>query len=128
MSTSQNDDRIGQERAVAYAHEWVAAWNAHDLTRIMSHYAAELEFSSPLILVRHPGFGGTIRDRLTLERYFAQGLASVPNLRFELLEVLRAVRGFVIYYVNARGGHTAEYVELDDQDKATKVIASYSDL
>ena len=28
-----------REEALGFAREWVAAWNAHDLGRILSHYA-----------------------------------------------------------------------------------------
>lgn len=26
-----------------FAHEWIAAWNAHDLERILAHYADDVE-------------------------------------------------------------------------------------
>jgi hypothetical protein len=119
--------KIDPTRCHAYAQAWIAAWNSHQLERIMSHYATVLSFSSPLVLARYPGSDGTIRDAATLREYFALGLGSAPTLRFQLLEVLRAVEGFSIYYVNARGGHTAEYVELDADDRATRVICAYSD-
>src|ERR1700723_3107179 len=34
------------ELALRFA-EWIAAWNAHDLPRILSHYADDFEMSSP---------------------------------------------------------------------------------
>jgi ketosteroid isomerase-like protein len=119
--------RIEIARCRAYTEAWIAAWNAHDLDRIMSHYAATLCFTSPVVLKRYPGSDGTIRDAKALREYFAIGLRSLPDLRFELVSVLRAVDGFSMYYINAVGGHTAEYVELDAQDHAVRVIACYSD-
>jgi ketosteroid isomerase-like protein len=115
-----------QDRAAAFADEWIAAWNSHDIERILSHYAEPLDFTSPLILQRYPGSDGTVRDLATLRAYFEIGLRTLPNLRFELLEVLRGVNGFCIYYVNARGGHTTEYIELDAHDKVRRVIVCYS--
>ena len=35
--------------AEAFADEWIAAWNSHDLDRILSHYTPDFEFSSPLM-------------------------------------------------------------------------------
>lgn len=35
-----------------FAREWIAAWNAHDLERILSHYTDDFEMSSPLIIER----------------------------------------------------------------------------
>lgn len=119
--------RIDPARCLAYTHAWIDAWNAHDLDRIMTHYAPVLSFTSPLVLVRLPGSDGTIRDVATLREYFAMGLRSLPTLRFSFIEVLRAVDGFSMLYANARGGRTAEYVELDEEDRATRVICCYTD-
>ena len=47
--------------AERFAKEWVAAWNSHDLERILSHYEDDFEMLSPIItaLVGEPseGFG-----------------------------------------------------------------------
>ena len=126
MSPSPIETRFSEPRALAYTHEWIAAWNAHDLDRIMGHYGEPLDFTSPLVRERYPQSDGTIRDLVTLRAYFGAGLASAPTLSFTLLEVLRSVGGFVMLYVNARGGHTAEYVELNAHAKATRVIACYA--
>ena len=31
------------------AQEWIAAWNSHDLSRILVHYAEDVELISPLV-------------------------------------------------------------------------------
>ena len=31
----------------AFAEDWVAAWNAHDLERVLAHYAEDVVFVSP---------------------------------------------------------------------------------
>ena len=36
--------------ARAFARDWVAAWNSHDLDRILSHYAEDVEFRSPFVV------------------------------------------------------------------------------
>ena len=35
--------------ALAFAREWVDAWNSRDLDRIMAHYTEDFEMTSPLI-------------------------------------------------------------------------------
>jgi ketosteroid isomerase-like protein len=40
---------IDQHFAEHFASEWIAAWNAHDLTRVLSHYADDFEMSSALV-------------------------------------------------------------------------------
>ena len=36
------------KEAQAFADEWIAAWNSHDLERVLSHYAPEIVFLSPI--------------------------------------------------------------------------------
>jgi len=38
---------LTKEQAHQFAREWVAAWNAHDLDRIMYHYEEEVELIFP---------------------------------------------------------------------------------
>ena len=40
------------EFALRFAEEWAAAWNSHDLDRILTHYADDVVFSSPHIVRR----------------------------------------------------------------------------
>jgi hypothetical protein len=112
--------------ADAFAKSWIEGWNSHDLDRILPHYAEALDFRSPLIRDRYPGSSGVIRNRAKLREYFAKGLERTPNLSFKLLEVLRGVSGICLYYENARGGHTAEYMELDAHGRIVRVINCYS--
>ena len=39
---------MDQQRAQRFAEHWYAAWNAHDLTAILAHYADDVEMVSPL--------------------------------------------------------------------------------
>ncbi len=48
-----------------------------------------------------------------LERYFAQGLARLPDLWFDLLAVLTGVGSLVIVYRNQRGWAVAEQMTRD---------------
>ncbi len=41
----------------------VAAWNAHDLDRIFSHYADDFEMRSPLIVERMGISSGTLKGK-----------------------------------------------------------------
>ena len=36
--------------AAGFAAEWIAAWNAHDLQRVLSHYTDDFEMTSPKIV------------------------------------------------------------------------------
>ena len=80
---------MSPEAARAAAQEWIEAWNAHDLERILSHYADPLEFTSPLVVQRLGRADGTIRSREELRDYFAVGVGAGSPLHFDLLEAYR---------------------------------------
>jgi ketosteroid isomerase-like protein len=42
------DSSIGSEGR--FASDWIAAWNSHDLDRILAHYEDDFEMTSPLIV------------------------------------------------------------------------------
>jgi hypothetical protein len=42
---------ITRELAERFAHEWIEAWNSHDLERILAHYSDDFVMSSPRIAV-----------------------------------------------------------------------------
>ena len=116
---------MDQQQADAIAADWVEAWNAHDLERILSHYADTLEFTSPLILERLGRADGTIRSKAELRPYFAAGIAPGTNLRFELLDVLPGVASVTLYYRNQRGRTVAEVMYFGPDGKVTRAAVHY---
>ena len=38
---------LSETGARQFAHDWVRAWNSHDLDAVMSHYAPEVALTSP---------------------------------------------------------------------------------
>jgi ketosteroid isomerase-like protein len=59
------------------AKEWVAAWNSHDLERILAHYEDDFEMSSPIItaLIGEPS--GKLRGKAAVGAYWAKALRSI---------------------------------------------------
>src|SRR5438876_10821997 len=62
---------IDREWAEAFAREWVDAWNAHDLERILSHYTDDFEMASPLIVERMGVASGRLKGK---EAFAATGV------------------------------------------------------
>lgn len=117
---------LTEETARSFAREWIEAWNAHDLERILSHYAPDVVLRSPVAARLVPESSGEIRGVDALRAYFARGLAANPNLRFDLIEPLWGLSSIVLYYDNHRGSRTAEFMEFDQSGKVTSVVANYS--
>ena len=112
---------------VANAQEWIAAWNAHDLERILDHYADDVELVSPLVDRLLGPRGGRVRGKEALRAYFARGLAAYPALRFDFVRLYTGVRSCVVEYHSLNGLRTAELMEFDDRGKVRRVLAHYSD-
>jgi hypothetical protein len=108
------------------AAEWIAAWNSHDLDRIMSHYHPEVVLISPVAAQLLSDPSGTVVGQDALRAYFCKGLAAYPHLEFELLDVMWGISSVVIYYANQRGTKTGEFMEIDATGQVTKVIANYN--
>jgi hypothetical protein len=115
---------IPSDHARAFADDWIAAWNAHDLTAILRHYAAEIVLTSP-VAARVTG-DPTVSGREALARYFARGLELFPNLRFTLLDVFTGHSSLVLVYINQNGTRTAEWMQFDETGTVVRVAAQYS--
>ena len=114
------------EEAKNFAHDWIAAWNAHDLDRIMSHYDDAVELISPTAarLLSLPD--GKVAGKAGLRVYFEKGLNAFPDLRFELKDVLFGMNSVLLYYTNQKATHTGEFMELAPSGKVLRVVANYS--
>ena len=117
---------MNQKQANAFAAEWIEAWNAHDLDRILSHYTDDFEMNSPLIAKRLAVPSGTLKGKAAVGEYWQGALHAYPDLRFELLKVLRGVSWVTLYYLGATGNEVAETFLFDGNGKVTQVFASYA--
>jgi hypothetical protein len=97
----------------AFAGEWSAAWNAHDLTRILSHFSDDVTFTSPVATQLLPESGGIIHGKKMLTDYWREGLRRIPDLHFEVLNTYVGVNTLVINYRNQRGVLVNEVLEFD---------------
>lgn len=86
-----------------FAADWIAAWNAHDLPRILSHYADDFEMSSPYIVQLLGEPAGKLKGKAAVGAYWRRALERMPTLRFELVDTLVGVDSLVLYYKGARG-------------------------
>jgi len=115
-----------EDEARSFAADWIEAWNSHDLDRIMTHYAEDLVLISPIAaqLLNDPA--GMVRGKDSLREYFQKGLNAFPQLRFDLIDVMRGLSSIVLYYSNQKGTKSGEFMELNPQRKITRVVANYS--
>lgn len=115
-----------KDKAWSLANEWAAAWNAHDLDRIISHYDEAVELTSPVAAQLLGAPGGKVIGKANLRAYFQRGLTAYPELHFDLEDVLWGLNSIVLCYKNQKGSRTAEFMELSATGSVARVIAHYS--
>ncbi|MES2749959.1 MAG: nuclear transport factor 2 family protein [Pseudomonadota bacterium] len=115
---------IDMNAAKAFAAEWIAAWNAHDLDRILSHYSFDIVLLSP-IAQRLAG-NGRVEGLAALKNYWSAGLAAQPELKFELIETMLGYSSLTIVYRNHRGMKATETFEFEPGGNVVRSIACYS--
>ena len=115
-----------RDTAWALADHWIAAWNAHDLDLILTHYEDGIELTSPVAVQLLGTPDGKVVGKAELRAYFQRGLEAYPGLHFQLEDVLWGVNSVVLYYKNQNGTHTGEFMELSGTGKVARVVAHYS--
>jgi ketosteroid isomerase-like protein len=110
--------------AVAFVEHHVEVWNKHDLEDILQLYTEDVELVSP--------FAGkvvgsdVVRGREGLREYFGTALARNPDLRFEVVDVLRCVDSVTIYMRSVGGRMVAEVLFVNDEGLISRVLAHYT--
>lgn len=96
------------EFAQRFAKEWEAAWNSHDVDRILIHYTDDVVFQSPYIVHRLQEPTGQVHGKDELRAYWSSGLEQQPDLRFAVEDVRVSVDTLVINYRNHHGHRVSE--------------------
>jgi ketosteroid isomerase-like protein len=117
---------ISIKQAQQFAREWVDAWNSHDLDRILSHYADDFQMTSPFIVTLMDEPTGTIKGKENVRAYWAKALERLPDLHFDLIEVLASVDSITVYYHAVLGKRAAEVLFFDENGKVRRGIAHYN--
>ncbi len=111
--------------ARAFAAEWEAGWNSHDLDRIMAHYHPDIVFRSrkavPLV------GSGVLRGHRELRQYWAEALKRQPDLKFSVRDVFEGYEMVVITYQNHRGVLAAETLHFEADHLVIAASACHGD-
>lgn len=113
-----------REFAEHFAHEWIDAWNSHDLERILAHYADDFTMSSPRIAIVAGEPSGTLHGKAAVRAYWRRALDLAPQLRFTLRDVLVGADSVAILYDGVRGP-SAEVFHFDDAGRVVRAAAHY---
>jgi len=111
--------------AADLGREWIAAWNSHDLERILALYAEDAEMTSDRIQALDLAASGTLRDKESLRMYWGKAFQLLPNLHFDLIDTYVSPDSVVVFYRNERGAQICEYLRLDARGKIRQGSANH---
>ena len=115
---------LNPDQARAFARDWIDAWNAHDLERILSHYEDDFEMHSPVIVTTMGEPSGTLRGKAAVGEYWQMALQRYHDLQFELVNVLQGAGSITILYNGVRG-LSAEVFHFAPSGKVHTAYAHY---
>lgn len=96
-------------QAEQFAAEWETAWNNRDLDSLLSHFADDVVWTSPVAALALTGSGGVVRGKDALRSYYALAGA---DTHFQVVGVYVGVDLIVINYRNQRGSLVNEILKL----------------
>jgi len=111
--------------AEQFAAEWIAAWNAHDLKRVLAHYSDGFAMSSPYIAKIANEPSGKLQGKKAIGAYWTKGLELNPELHFDLVTTLIGANSITLYYRSQRG-LAAEVFIFGDDKKVIEAFAHYA--
>lgn len=116
---------VTQTEAARFAREWIEAWNARDVERVLSHTTDDFEMSSPFIITIGGAPSGTLRGKAPVRAYWQRALQHHPDLHFELLNVFVGASSLVILYNAVEGKRATEVLLLDETGLISNAMAHY---
>lgn len=119
---------IAPDTALQIAQRWFEDWNRHDLEAMLSHYAEDIDFTSPFIVKVLGNPEGRVQGKAALREYFTKGLAAYPDLKFEPLVTLIGVNSIVLHYRSVNQLLSAEFMEINAAGLVHRVVAHYDRL
>jgi steroid delta-isomerase len=73
---------MNYETMMAFAEEWIAAWNRRDVDAVLAHFADDAQFVSPV--ARNFIGRSVLRNKQELADYWRAGLERISILEFRL--------------------------------------------
>ncbi|HZR12213.1 MAG TPA: nuclear transport factor 2 family protein [Acidimicrobiia bacterium] len=117
-------DVIGDKDARRWAQQWADEWNRHDVDAVLEHFAADVEFTSPVAaaVTGDP----VVRGRDALRAYWTAALARTRDLHFDVDDVHVGGGCLAILYRNQTGRRVTEVMVFGTDGKVTRGYALYA--
>ena len=114
------------DEAQRWAEQWIAEWNRHDVEAVLTHFADDVVFVSPVAATVTGDPSGVVRGKDALRAYWTTALASRADLHFELVDVHLGVDAIAIGYRDQTGRATTEVAVFDVDGQVTRGWGLYA--
>lgn len=109
-----------------FANLWINSWNSHNLEDILSHYADDIEITTPMIKTFTSG-EDTLKGKEAVREYWGRALEKVPDLHFKLYDVTYGINSVALYYQSIMNKKAIEVMFFNDEGKVKRMHAFYTD-
>jgi hypothetical protein len=109
-----------------FAENWINSWNSHNLEDILSHYAEDIEITTPMIKLATGIDSGSLKGKQQVGEYWKRALEKMPDLHFELYEVTDGINSVALFYKSVMNKKAIEVMCFNDQGKVNRMNAFYT--
>jgi ketosteroid isomerase-like protein len=100
------------------AQQWFAAFNTHDLEKLLSLYHEQAEHYSPKLKIRQPETNGLIKGKAALRSWWKDAFDRLPTLRYEVQKLTADTEQVFMEYIRHVEGEeelrVGEVLEIKD--------------
>ena len=109
-----------------FANTWMASWNSHNIEDILSHYSYEIQITTPMIKLAAGIESGSLKGKEQVAAYWTKALQKIPDLHFELIDVMEGVNSVALYYKSVMNKKAVEVMFFNDEGKVNRMYALYT--
>jgi len=100
------------------ASAWFAAFNEHDLEKLLALYDDDAQHYSPKLKVRQPATNGYIQGKTALRSWWQDAFDRLPSLRYDVLSITTNDERVFMEYIRRVDGEpdmqVGEVLEIQD--------------
>ena len=108
-----------------FAQVWIKSWNSRDLDDILSHYAEDVEITTPTVELDSKTDTITLKGKKAVANHWKSILTKFPDLKFKLFYNSVSVNSIALYYKSVLGEKIIEVMFFDRSGKVKKMVANY---
>jgi hypothetical protein len=112
-------------QAEEFVSKWLAGWNSHNLSAILSHYTDDFEMTSPAIVQITGKPEGRLIGKVAIGAYWEKALTRFPELNFKLIDTFVSVNSLAINYTGVTGKNVIEVFHFNDDGLVNRAYAYY---